>query len=236
MNQPLSLGPAELGDAEAHHLLHVLRAKVGDTLSLFNGDGDEAVAEIVCVRKRSSDLNIVRSWAVPDEPQTLTLAVAIPKGDRAKWLVEKLTELGVSRLIPLRTERSVVEPRESKLDKLEQSVIAACKQSGRSRLLRLSPLTNLSELLKSLSKGGNGVAGFDATYLAHPSASMSVRAVIESKTEARSTLILIGPEGGFSDPEVAAAESAGVRLVHFGPLVLRVETAALLAAAAWRMR
>lgn len=228
LRQALPLGPAALADAEAHHLLHVLRAQVGDTVNLFNGDGEEAVAEIVRVRKRSADLNIVQSRTAPDEQQTLTLAVAIPKGDRAKWLVEKLTELGVSRLVPLRTERSIVEPRESKLDKLEQTVIAACKQSGRSRLLQLSPLTDLSTLLKSLSLRG------DMAYMAHPSASANLRDGINSQPAAQSTLVLIGPEGGFTELEVAAAESAGIRPVSFGPLVLRVETAALLATAAWR--
>src|SRR5712691_11012374 len=128
LRQPLQLATVELDGPEAHHLLHVLRAKIGDRLGLFNGDGDEALVEIVRIRKRSAELHIVETWTTPAEPRQLILAVALPKGDRARWLIEKATELGVARIIPLRTARSVVEPREGKIDKLEQSVIEACKQ------------------------------------------------------------------------------------------------------------
>ncbi len=228
LRQPLQLATVELDGSEAHHLLHVLRAKVGDHLGLFNGDGDEALAEIVNIRKRSAELRILEAWTVPPDPRELTLAVALPKGDRARWLIEKATELGVTRIIPLRTQRSVVEPGESKLDKLEQTIIAACKQCGRSRFLRLSPLTAMVNVLKS--------SVCDLTLIAHPNAPLSVSQAFSRTIErARATLILIGPEGGFTDDEFSSAVASGATPVSLGPFLLRIETAAIAVATGWRL-
>ena len=292
----------ELEGTEAHHLLHVLRAKVGDRLGLFNGAGAEALTEIVNIRKRSAELRLLETWSIPAESRTLTIAAAMPKGDRARWLIEKSTELGVTRLIPLRTQRSVVEPGESKMDKLEQAVIAACKQCGRSHLMTISPLMPFGKLLKELTPDRAHVdqperasvrfsheqshepdASAFRLIIAHPSAQFSVSAVFSqiantsitpitsgepggisprtsvqpvrgltppgspdfigtplslsdngSQTNAQSALMLIGPEGGFTDDEFSAAVTAGAIPVNLGPHILRIETAAIAVAAAWR--
>ena len=216
----------ELDGPEAHHLLHVLRAKVGDHLGLFNGNGDEALAEIVNIRKRSAELQILESWSVPPEPNTLTIATAMPKGDRARWLIEKSTELGVTRVIPLRTQRSIVEPGESKMDKLEQAVITACKQCGRSHLMQINSLTPFANLLRELPP---------VTLIAHPSVPQSVSQAFDQSGQ-QSALMLIGPEGGFTDEEFAAAVTAGAIPVQLGPHILRIETAAIAVAAAWRLK
>ncbi|TXT17464.1 MAG: hypothetical protein FD138_4576, partial [Planctomycetota bacterium] len=180
--QPLQLATAEvhatveLDGAESHHLLHVLRAKVGDRIGLFNGRGEEAIAELVNHRKRSAELRITDCWTTPNESGELVLATALPKGDRARWLVEKATELGVTRIIPLRTVRSVVEPGEGKIDKLTQAAIAACKQSGRSRLPQIESLMSLSDALREFSAS-------QATHLlvvADPSAERSFGQLLES--------------------------------------------------------
>lgn len=220
----------ELDGPEAHHLLHVLRAKVGDRIGLFNGEGAEALAEIVSIRKRSAELRLLETRSVPAEPRTLTIATAMPKGDRARWLVEKSTELGVSRLIPLRTQRSVVEPGESKMDKLDQAVIAACKQCVRSRLMTISPLITFSKLLKDLTTDHTSAPRL---MIAHPNAPVSVSDALNQSDE-QSTLMLIGPEGGFTDDEFAEAIAAGATPINLGPHILRIETAALAVAAAWQ--
>ena len=228
LRQPLQLATVEFDGPEAHHLLHVRRAKIGDRLGLFNGDGDEALAEIVRIRKRSAELHIVETWTIPAEPRELTLATALPKGDRAKWLIEKATELGVTRLIPLRTQRSVVEPGEPKMDKLEQTVITACKQCGRSRLMPISPLTPFGDLLRWQAP--------EFCLIAHPNAPQSVsQALSQTAALARSTLMLIGPEGGFTDDEFSSGVASGATPVSLGPLILRIETAAIAVAAAWRL-
>ena len=231
LSQPLQLATVELAGTEAHHLLHVLRAKVGDRIGLFNGEGDEALCEIIKVGKRSTELRIIECWTTPLELLELVIATALPKGDRADWLIEKATELGVTRLIPLRTERSVVEPRESKLQRLEQIAVATCKQCRRSRLLRIEPLTSLSDLLRNVSSAQPA----HRLLLADPRASQSLGSLIESFGDVpQSVIALIGPEGGFTADENSAAIAAGATPVRMGSHILRIETAALAFAAAIR--
>ena len=236
--QPLQLATVEqaaveLDGSEAHHLLHVLRAKVGDRVGLFNGQGDEAVAELVNHRKRSADLQILDRWTTPAETDELILATALPKGDRARWLVEKATELGATRIIPLRTARSVVEPGEGKMDKLAQAAIAACKQCGRSRLPRLDPLTTLSDVFREFS----AALPSRILLLADPRAERNVRQLFKSFGDGlQSTIALIGPEGGFTVDEHSAAIAAGATPVRLGSHILRIETAALAISAAWEFR
>lgn len=235
--QPLQLATVdqaavELEGPEAHHLLHVLRAKVGDRIGLFNGQGDEAIAEIVEVRKRSAKLRINDGWTTPPELSQLVIATALPKGDRADWLIEKGTELGVTRIIPLRTARSVVEPRVTKLQRLEQVAVAACKQCGRSRLPRLDPLTSLGDVLSEFS-----LTPTSRLLLADPHAAKMLGEFFESPQHSPPMIVaLIGPEGGFTDEEHAAALASGAKPVRLGTNILRIETAALAISAAWGLR
>ncbi|MBC7816283.1 MAG: 16S rRNA (uracil(1498)-N(3))-methyltransferase [Planctomycetaceae bacterium] len=236
--QPLQLATVEqttveLAGSEAHHLLHVLRAKVGDRVGLFNGQGGEAIAELVNHRKRAAELRILDVWTTPAESNELILATALPKGDRARWLVEKATELGVTRIIPMRTTRSVVEPGEGKMDKLTQAAIAACKQCGRSRLPRLDPLTPLNDALREFS----AARPTHLLLLADPRAKNSLGQLFASLDDARNSVIAwIGPEGGFTTEEHSAAIAAGATPVRLGSHILRIETAALAISAAWELR
>src|SRR5215831_8855509 len=126
---PDSLAPGEyvLTGAEAHHITTVRRFGPGDRVVLFNGDGNEYAAEVVGVAKKAVTLNVLSVAVI--------VASALPKGDRADFLVEKLTELGATRFIPLLTARSVVVPKESAVEKFRRAVIEASKQSGRNRLM-----------------------------------------------------------------------------------------------------
>src|SRR5262249_47518234 len=135
---PDPLGPGEytLAGADAHHLAAVRRFAPDDRVILFNGDGREYPAEVVATGKRSVVLNVLGSQAIDRELGfPLVVGSALPKGDRADFLVEKLTELGVSRFVPLVTARSVVHPKESAVEKLTRAVIEASKQCGRNRLM-----------------------------------------------------------------------------------------------------
>lgn len=219
-------GDVWLTDQEAHHLLHVMRHRVGEQVELFDGRGHAARATIVEIQKRQVRLHIDEPLhtTLSDCSRTLILATAVPKGDRFRWLIEKATELGVTRLVPLHTERSVVAPRESKLDKQQQYVIEACKQSGRNTLLEFVPQQSLSEFLNSLSPLSCCVVG-------HPRATMNA-------SELRSALhanqgeiaLLVGPEGGFSPQEEQQLQERGVLSVSVAPHILRTETAGLLLA------
>ncbi|MFL5327923.1 MAG: RsmE family RNA methyltransferase [Gemmataceae bacterium] len=139
VNYPVIPGEVILQGPEAHHLATVMRAKPGDSVTLFTGDGLEYPATVAEVGKKAVTLQVLQPISLPRELAfELEIATAIPKGDRGDFLVEKLTELGVTRLVPLKTQRSVVHPR---IERLERTVIEACKQCGRNRLMEIADVT-----------------------------------------------------------------------------------------------
>jgi 16S rRNA (uracil1498-N3)-methyltransferase len=221
---PLPLGEYVLSGPEAHHLAAVRRFAPGDRVVLFNGDGQDYPAEVVAADRKRTVLNVLSAAPADRElPFPLELAAALPKGDRGDFLVEKLTELGVTRFIPLQTERTVVQPKEARLDKLQQAVIEASKQCGRSVLMRVGPLTRWAAFLAAPDLPPRRL-------LLHPPADGVTRTLAAVMSDAGGVVIAVGPEGGFSPAEVAVAEAAGWVRVGLGPRVLRVETAAVVAA------
>ncbi|MCA9018395.1 MAG: 16S rRNA (uracil(1498)-N(3))-methyltransferase, partial [Planctomycetaceae bacterium] len=150
-----TLEPDELvlEGSEAHHLLHVLRLRVGDTVEVFNGTGAEADAVITNTSRKNVDLKVTARRDLQANSQIpLILATAVPKGDRFRWLVEKAAELGVTRLVPLITERSSVDPGENRLKKLQQTIVSAAKQSGQTRLMKIAPLQKWEDFLDEVSQ------------------------------------------------------------------------------------
>src|SRR5262245_31749149 len=132
VNPPIASDLVLLTGDEARHLSAVMRASVSDEVLLFDGSGSEFAARITAIRKHEVQLLVVERREISrEQPFSLTLAVALPKGDRQKWLVEKATELGVTQLVPLITEHGVAQPVESALERLRRSVIEASKQCGR---------------------------------------------------------------------------------------------------------
>ena len=214
----LSLGEFVLTGAEAHHLTTVRRFGPGDKITLFNGDGNEYVAEIVGIAKRAVTLNILSAQSANRELGfPLVVAAALPKGDRADFLLEKLTELGVTRFVPLITARSVVLPKESTAEKFRRAVIEASKQCGRNRLM----------VVDAPQKWEAYIARVDLP---------SMKLVLHTapglpELSGTAAAVAVGPEGGFSSEEVEAAVAAGWTAVGLGPRVLRIETAAIKAAA-----
>ncbi len=215
-------GRAVLDGDEAHHLARVRRVGPGGRVVVFDGLGLSASAEVVAVDRGRVDLAIVGIEPATDLGGSLVLATAVPKGDRFQWLVEKATELGVTRLVPIRSERSVVDPRPTKLDRLRRAVIEASKQSGRSRLMEIAEPTTWADWLAS------GSLGAASRLLAHPGGGP----VGPGLDLAAGVAVAIGPEGGFTEAEVAAALSSGYRPVGLGPTILRIETAAVASCAA----
>src|SRR5205823_12187705 len=137
----LNPGLLTLQGPEAHHLATVCRLRPGDAVCLFNGDGHEYPARITAVQRRTVELEVVeRASPLRELGYAVEVAAPLPKGDRAQFLVEKLTELGVSAFVPLSSKRSVVQPREAKLEKLQRYVIEASKQCGRNVLMQVRPL------------------------------------------------------------------------------------------------
>jgi len=223
VDAPISGDSAQLTGPEAHHLLHVMRAKPGDEVVLFDGSGDEFPARIERLGRSEVVLAVLERETVDRElPGQLTLAVALPKGDRQRWLVEKAVELGVSRLVPLETERSVAQPNAKALERLRRAVIEASKQCGRNRLMEIVPAQPWSEFLATTDSAQR--------LIAHPTGGISSVDVPFSHTEP--IVVAVGPEGGFSDAEVTAAMNHSWQAIVLGQRILRIETAALALAAA----
>lgn len=216
---------ATLADSEAHHLMHVLRAVVGDNVILFDGSGNEFQAVVESMTRREVTLKIVEGTAVDREADRMvTLAVALPKGDRQKWLVEKCVELGVHAIIPLQTARSVALPKSSAIQKLNRAVIEASKQCGRNRLMQIAAAQSFEDLIGSQTDRV-------ARIMAHPYDAPDFSQVADSLSNGQPVLTAVGPEGGFSDEEVSAAQTAGWQTFALGPRILRIETAAIAVAA-----
>ncbi len=218
---PIASDHVTLEGAEAHHLIHVMRARQGEAVVLLDGSGAEFDAELTSIGRSSAELHVLMRREVDRElPFPLILGVALPKGDRQRWLVEKAVEVGVTRLAPLTTERGVVQPREKTLDRLRRAVIEATKQCGRTRLMEIGAATSAGEFFAAAPHSARRL-------LAHPGGP-SWPATADGD---RATYLAVGPEGGFTDEEVAQATEAGWQRIDLGPRTLRVETAALALAA-----
>jgi 16S rRNA (uracil1498-N3)-methyltransferase len=219
VNCELRPGPVLLQSAEAHHLAVVCRLRAGNAVCLFNGDGHQYPARIEEVSRRAVSLQVFAIETPCRElPFRLDVAAPLPRGDRAQFLLEKLTELGVTSFTPLQTARSVVHPRETKLDKLQRHVIEASKQCGRNVLLEVRPMMEWPAFCRAAELPARRVLG-------HPGGDCTRR---EMEISPRcDTVAAVGPEGGFTEEEVALARAAGWRLLDLGPRILRVETAAI---------
>jgi 16S rRNA (uracil1498-N3)-methyltransferase len=227
-----------LDGPEAHHLLHVMRATVGDAVTLFDNSGVEFSAVIDNLGRTTVDLRIIERLEIDRELHfLLTVGVALPKGDRQKWLVEKLTELGVTTLVPLATTRGVAQPTDSALKKLERSVIEASKQCGRNRLMQIVESQAWNQWISAPIAGGaqHVVVGPPESrrLLAHPGGAPLSNLNYSAPLP---TYLAIGPEGGLTDAEVTAAECAGWQTVNLGRRILRVETAVVALTAAVVLR
>jgi 16S rRNA (uracil1498-N3)-methyltransferase len=227
----ITLGNHPLDETEAHHALNVLRLTDGTVVELFDDHGATA-AGVLQFRERGSALVRVEGEIVKGTGGVrITIASAVPKGDRADWLAEKLSELGVTEWIPLAAERSVVLPEGTgKRDRWVRIATEAAKQSRRAGVMRIGPLTKLPALLASL--GSSGVSPGAAWCLSTESSAPAFASSLAAAADPAAPLTLfVGPEGGWSPAEMAAFEAAGVAFVRLGGTVLRIETAAVAAAA-----
>jgi 16S rRNA (uracil1498-N3)-methyltransferase len=228
-DQPLNLGEIVLDGAEAHHLAAVRRFVPGDTVTLFNGDGAEYPAEVLSAGKKQVVVVVQKRIEANRElPFPLVIASALPKGDRADFLLEKLVELGVTSFVPLICERSVVVPKEHKREKYERAVIEASKQCGRNRLMDVQPPCKFTEFVGRAMEGTKRILH---TSLAESASDGSVFSPLLALPANKTLTWLVGPEGGFTEEEVSLAIQNGWQPASLGPRILRIETAAIAAAA-----
>lgn len=211
-----------LDQQESHHLIHVMRADIGDSITLFDGSGNEYESEIREKDRRSVTVELLSQSFVDRElAYPLIVAVPIPKSDRQKFLVEKLTELGVSQLIFVETARSSVKGNQKTIEKLNRLVIEASKQCRRNILMKLDGPISFSDLI-SLGQSHEG-----DRFFAHPDVD-PVKVTPDQSNSPR--MVLIGPEGGLDEQEVNTLQTNHWSPLSLGKTILRMETAALVAA------
>jgi len=214
---------ALVGNA-ASHVTRVLRLRVGQVLTLFNGRGGEHAASIDKAHGGEVTVSVGEHAAIEREsPFPVTLAQGISRGERMDLVVQKATELGVSRLVPLLTERSVVrldaQQADRKFNHWRAVAIAACEQCGRNRLPDVALPTQFRDFLRQAPEGGTRL-------LLSPEATRRIEDVPRPE---RGATVLIGPEGGLSEEEQQDAQASGFTAVRLGPRILRTETAAIAA-------
>lgn len=222
----LTGGEVLLPDAAACHVARVLRLRAGASLVLFDGSGADFRAEIVAVEGERVRVRVgERSAGLRESPLAITLVQAVSRGERMDWTLQKATELGVKRIQPVLSARSVVrlddQQAAKKLRHWQAIVAGACEQCGRSVLPEVRPPLDLARFLAGSPREGQRLVLSPAGP-----ASLAGLASAAARVE-----LLIGPEGGLDDAELDTAQRAGFAPVRLGPRVLRTETAGIVALA-----
>ncbi len=222
----------ELSERESHHLGRVLRVREAERVEGLDGAGHRLALVVHSLSKKSVILRVEQRQTVPELAAHITLFQAIPKGKNMEWIVEKATELGVQRIVPVLTDRTAMRPdasdRTQKVEKWTATAIDAIKQCGSAWLPRIEAPMTLSAALALAGATDLSLLGTFAEDARHP------RRVIEEFScshgrRPKSFGVWIGPEGDFTGPELAAIRAIGAQPITLGPLVLRAETAALYA-------
>lgn len=211
-----------LDERASHHLARVLRVKAGERLCVFNGDGHNYFGSIASVSKNEVSISVDSiERADTESPLHTYLALGVSKGDRFDWAIKKATELGVTSIIPILSQRVDVrlppERWQKKREHWQQIVISACEQSGRALIPSVQEPTNLPHWLSNVEA--------DCKLVLDPSATVKNMDGLSPKSIA----LLIGPEGGMAPAELALARESGFSALQLGPRVLRTETAPLVA-------
>jgi 16S rRNA (uracil1498-N3)-methyltransferase len=226
----------------ANHIARVLRLRSGDSLTVFDGSGGEFGARIEEFRKETVVVAVEEHRPLDREsPLPLTLVQGISRGERMDWIIQKATELGASRIVPVFTKRSVVRlderQAERKLQHWRAITVSACEQCGRNRIPDLAVPVDFFDMLAGDQSGRPDPAGRKDSAGRTDSAG-STRLLLSPTGDLRiddlqdvgkGITVLIGPEGGLEDVEQEAAVTAGFKAVRLGPRVLRTETAAIAA-------
>lgn len=219
-----------LDGAFAHRISSVLRTRPGETIVLFDGSGDDVAVRLDAVSpKRVSGTVVSRAPGPPELPKKVRLYQCVTKGERFDWLVEKVTEIGVSRIVPLVAARSVVRTASggNRQERWRRIAVEAAEQCGRSIVPAVEAPQQLGDALASAT--GVLLLPYEAAGEMAPSVQMALNDRIDELFASGEVSIFIGPEGGFEDAEIQAGHDAGATVVTLGSRVLRSETAGLIA-------
>ncbi|MGI6576098.1 MAG: 16S rRNA (uracil(1498)-N(3))-methyltransferase [bacterium] len=223
----ISSGKVEITGAEANHLYRVLRLHPGDIIEVFDGQGQAYLAKLVDTSPLTSTAEILQPVPGGREPEVqFILAQALVKGEKMDWIIQKGTELGVHTFVPFCCERTVVkltgEKTFKRRERWQRIAQEAAKQCGRPVVPKVEPVVKLAEVLAKYNSHGIGLLPWEGEY------KRGIKAVLQENVhKLNSLLVIIGPEGGFTQDEVESAQSNGIQVVSLGPRILRAETAAL---------
>ena len=220
---------ATITDSEQHHLRNVLRTKPGETVRIIDGKGNVYTAQILETHDdRLSSEALIRSHEFhPPVPPEITLFQGLPKNDKMELILQKTTELGVTRVVPLHSKYALQKPSQNRYERWHRVLISATKQSERAWLPELCNAQEFDVSLKQLDR-------FSFCLILSPdrdqeSQIQHIQTVLREAPRPVSIALFVGPEGGFSDQEVTRAIESGCRLVTLGRNILRTETAAIAA-------
>ena len=216
----------EITGSDAHHLMHVMRAKAGQEVTVVDDEGSVARMEMTAFREDAVTLVLKERLAANTEsPLELVLAQCLLKADKMDCVVQKAVELGVTEIVPVKSHNCVVRydakkaaARQARWQKIAEE---AAKQCGRTALTEVTPITDLSSLLKENS-------GTEIVFCYENEDETTVKSCLQA-AKGKRLILLIGPEGGFTLDEAQAVQEAGGKAVTLGPRILRAETAAVAA-------
>ncbi len=218
-----------IDSSESHHIIHVKRLKIGDNIIVFNGMGNEFDAEIEEIKDSRVKVKINQQNTISEENTIgIDIAFAIPKGKRSHLLIQKCTELGARKLVPINYGRSVVKLKDDcsvKIEKWQKIAIEASKQCGRNTITEIGKVVDFDNILKT-------VESYDLPlFTCNQSDSNNLKNTLQEHPKPNSIISFIGPEGGFTSNEIEMAMKAGCKFVSLGQRILRVETAAIAVSA-----
>ena len=213
-------------DEEFHHLVNVMRARVGDKVCLFNGNGYFYFGEITQINKKNAEILITHSQKSENEPIiNLTIYQALAKGDKLSLVMQKITEIGASEMAIFDSDFCDVKSNTTRVDRLESVAISASKQCGRATFPKQTGVYKLKEVADKISD-------YDAFYVAYENEDGLTLSqdLIKNKDNLKNVAVMIGAEGGFSQDEINLLKSKGAKIVSLGKRILRTETASIVCA------
>lgn len=212
---------------DAHHLMHVMRAKAGQQVTVVDDEGSVALMEMTAFTAESVELALKeRLEGNTESPLELTLVQCLLKSDKMDWIVQKSVELGANKIQPIASRNCVAQydgkKAKQRQERWQKIADEAAKQCGRTKLLQVEPIMGIKEFL---AKSGFGED--NPLYFCYENEEQKTIKEALQASKAKNASVLIGPEGGFTLDEAKAIEEAGGQSVTLGPRILRAETAAI---------
>lgn len=223
---------------DAHHITNVLRMKVGDEIYVSDESGRGVVCCISGIGDDGVIADIVREEEDRELPVDITLYQSLPKGDKMEFIIQKCTELGVRRIVPVESSRCVVKldakTADKKVDRWQKLARSASEQSQRNAILEVAPVMSWKEAIREAETACNAQKSVLRAVICfeHESGTGTLKSLLEASGSLKSVSVFVGPEGGYTDEEVEQATAAGITPISLGRRILRTETAGMALAAA----